>query len=153
MGTLSLANQSTWLPDTLTNPSTWTSPPLLALCSIHEGLLATYDCTEDQPSAQHGGSAPAQQPNQTGSSQRSEDAQLSLPQLSRLHEAYLQRGQSQAAPSQQNTKTQLIPTQRSVTRQMGPLFMPKSRNSSRFTARRKSQPQTTIQPCARKCAH
>ena len=52
MGTLPLANQSTWLPDTLTNPSTWTSPPLLALRSIHEGLLATYDCTEDQPSAQ-----------------------------------------------------------------------------------------------------
>ena len=170
VGTLSLANQSTWLPDTLTNLSTWTSTPLLALRSIHEWLLATYDCTEDQPSAQHSGSAPAQQPNQTGSSQLSEDVKLSLPQLSRLHEAYLQRGQSQAAPSQstppqQNTNPTLIPTQRSVTHQIiknwGAL-MPKSRtsstapatrNSSRFTARRKSPPQTTTQPCARKCAH
>jgi hypothetical protein len=96
VGTLPLPNQSTWLADTLTNPSTLTSPPLLAMRSIHEELLANYDCTEDQPSAQHGGSAPAQQPNQTGSSQLSEDVKLSLPQLSRLHEAYLQRSWDRA---------------------------------------------------------
>jgi len=30
---------------------------------------------------------------------------------------------------------------------------PAIRNSSRFTARRKLQPQTTIQPCVKKCAH
>jgi hypothetical protein len=47
-----LANQSTWLPDNLGDPSTWTSPPLLAMRSIHEELIANYDCTEDQPSAQ-----------------------------------------------------------------------------------------------------
>jgi hypothetical protein len=33
------------------------------------------------------------------------------------------------------------------------LTAPVTRNSSRFTARRKSPPQTTIQSCARKCAH
>ena len=52
VGTLPLANQSTWLPDNLGDPSTWTSPPLLAMRSIHEELIANYDCTEDQPSAQ-----------------------------------------------------------------------------------------------------
>ena len=51
VGTLPLANQSTWLPDNLGDPSTWTSCPLLAMRSIHE-LIANYDCTEDQPSAQ-----------------------------------------------------------------------------------------------------
>jgi hypothetical protein len=64
--TLPLANQSTWLPDNLGDPSTWTSPPLLAMRSIHEELIANYDCTEDQPSAQQGGSAPAQQAHQHG---------------------------------------------------------------------------------------
>ena len=91
--------------------------------SIHEELIANYDCTEEQPSAQHGGSALAQQPHQNRSSQLSEDVNLSLPQLHRLHQVYVQRGQSQAAPSQstssqQNTTPTLIPTQRSVTRQI-----------------------------------
>jgi hypothetical protein len=123
MGTLPLANQSNWLPDNLTDSSTLTSPPLLAMRSIHEEPLANYDCTEDQPSSQQGGSAPAQQPHQNGSSQLSEDVKLSLPQLNQLHLAYLQRGQSQTAPSQstssqQNTTPTLIPTQCSVTRQI-----------------------------------
>jgi hypothetical protein len=49
VGTLPLANQSTWLQDNLTDSSTWTSPPLLAMRSIHEELLANYDFTKDQP--------------------------------------------------------------------------------------------------------
>ena len=96
MGTLPLANQSTWLPDNLGDPSTWTSPPLLAMRSIHEELIANYDCTEDQPSAQQ---APAQQAHQHGSSRLSEDVKLSLPQLNRVYLTHIQRGQSQTAPS------------------------------------------------------
>ena len=46
VGTLPLANQSTWPPDNLGDPSTWTSPPLLAMRSIHEELIANYDCTQ-----------------------------------------------------------------------------------------------------------
>jgi hypothetical protein len=33
-----------YLPDDLTTPSAWISPPLLAMHSIHD-LLANYDCT------------------------------------------------------------------------------------------------------------
>jgi hypothetical protein len=68
-------------------------------------------------------SAPAQQAHQNGSSRLSEDVKLSLPQLNRLRAAYLQRGQNQTAPSQstssqQNSTPTLIPTQRSVCRQI-----------------------------------
>ena len=117
-----------------------------------------------------GGSAPAQQAHQHGSSRLSEDVTLSLPQLNQLRSAYLQWGQSQAAPSQstssqQNTTPTLIPhtAQRfPENHQKNGAPMPKSgtnltargtKNSSRFTARRKSPQPMTIQPCARKCAH
>ena len=74
-------------------------------------------------------------------SQPSEDVKLSLPQLSRLHEAYLQRGQSQAAPSQstssqQNTKTPLIPTQRSVTHQIIKKWGPYAEVKDKFNSSR-----------------
>jgi hypothetical protein len=109
--------------------------------SIHEELLANYDCTEDQPSAQQGGSAPAQQGHQNGSSRLSEDVKLSLPQLKQLHLAYLQRGQSQTAPSQstssqQNTAPTLIPTQRSVTHQIIKKWGPYAEVRDKFNSSR-----------------
>ena len=34
-----------WLPeDDLKDPSSWSSPPLVLLRDIHDGLLAKYDC-------------------------------------------------------------------------------------------------------------
>jgi hypothetical protein len=39
--------QSLLLPkDDLKDPSTWSSPPLVLLQDIHDGLLANYDCKD-----------------------------------------------------------------------------------------------------------
>ena len=54
---------------------------------------------------------------------------------------------SAALPAESSRNGALMPKSRIS------LTAPAIRNSSRFTARRKSQPQTTIQPCARKCVH
>ena len=60
VGSLPSANQQLWIPDDLTTPLDWVSPPLLTLRSIHTDLLAKFNCTEDQP-------IPAQTPSQDGS--------------------------------------------------------------------------------------
>ena len=54
---------------------------------------------------------------------------------------------SAALPAESSRNGALMPKSRIS------LTAPTIRNSSRFTARRKSQPQTTFQPCARKCVH
>jgi hypothetical protein len=61
--------------------------------------------------------------HQNGLSRLSEDVKPSLPRLNQVCVAYIQRGQSETAPSQstssqQNTTPTLIPTQRSVCRQI-----------------------------------
>ena len=92
-----------------------------------------------------GGSAPAQQAHQHGSSRLSEDVKLSLPQLNRVYLTHIQRGQSQTAPSQstssqQNSTPTLIPTQRSVCRQIIKKWGPYAEVRDKFnSARHKEQ--------------
>ena len=44
LGAFSQERQSLWLPkDDLKDPSTWSSPPLVLLHDIHDGLLVKYD--------------------------------------------------------------------------------------------------------------
>ena len=44
IGVFSQERQSLWLPkDNLKDSSTWSSPPLVLLRDIHDGLLSKYD--------------------------------------------------------------------------------------------------------------
>ena len=49
-GAFSQERQGLWLPkDDLKDPSAWSSPPLVLLRDIHDGLLAKYDCKDSAP--------------------------------------------------------------------------------------------------------
>ena len=50
LGAFSQERQGLWLPkDDLKDPSAWSSPPLVLLRDIHNGLLAKYDCKDSAP--------------------------------------------------------------------------------------------------------
>ena len=50
LGAFSQERQSLWLPkDDLKDASTRSSPPLVLLRDIHDGLLAKYDCKDSVP--------------------------------------------------------------------------------------------------------
>jgi hypothetical protein len=84
--------QKLWLPkDDLQDSASWSSPPLVLLRDIHHDLLANHDCKDTVP-------LPAQPGTGTrfGRSQQDGDAQqqaLFLPQLNKLHEASIVRGE------------------------------------------------------------
>ena len=98
--------------DDLKDPSTWSSPPLVVLRDIHDGLLAKYDCKNTPPQQSRSGVR-----DRVGRSQQDGDAQeheadpLLLPQLTRLHEVYHSRGEDDS-----NVAT--IPDQNRVTHQI-----------------------------------
>ena len=87
LGAFSQERKSLWLPkDDLKDSSTWSSPPLVLLRDIHDGLLAKYDCKDSvPPPAQPGARARPAQDGLHGVSQQ-EAAPLFLPQLNQLHE-------------------------------------------------------------------
>ena len=95
LGAFSQERQGLWLPkDDLKDPSSWSSPPLVLLCDIHNGLLANYDCKDSAPPpAQPGARARPGRISQDRVSQQQEAAPLFLPQLNRLHEASIVRGE------------------------------------------------------------
>ena len=89
-GAFSQERQGLWLPkDDLKDASASSSPPLVLLRDIHDGLLAKYDCKHSAPApAQPGARARPARDSQDGASQQ-EDAPLFIPRLDRLYEANL----------------------------------------------------------------
>ena len=76
-----------WLPkDDLNDPSAWSSPPLVLLRDIHDGLLAKYDCKDSAPPPAQPGVRARPARDSDGASQQ-EAAPLFLPRLDRLYEA------------------------------------------------------------------
>jgi hypothetical protein len=104
-----------WLDLVLSLRTARSSPPPVLLRDIHSNLLANYDCKE--------GSAPSySQPrvgargghsSQDGVSQQEEACPLFLPQLNRLNEAFLVRGEDAS-----NVAVTPIPPQRRLTHQI-----------------------------------
>ena len=74
--------------------SSWSSPPLVLLRDIHNGLLSNYDWKDSSPPLTQRGlrSRPGRN-SQDGVSQQLETAPLFLPELNRLHETYIVRGE------------------------------------------------------------
>ena len=92
--------------------STWSSPPLVLLRDIHDGLLAKYDCKDTvPPQSQPGARARVGRSQQDGDAQQQEAGPLLLPQLTRLHEAYHARGED-------TSNVAAIPAQHRVTQQI-----------------------------------
>ena len=84
-----------WLTkDDFKDPSTWSSPPLVLLRHIHDGLLVKYDCKDTSPpQSQPGVRARVGHSQQDGDTQQQEVGPLLLPQLTRLHKVYHARGE------------------------------------------------------------
>ncbi len=96
LGVFSQERQGWWLPkDDLQDSSSWSSSPLLLLRDIHSKLLTQYNCKEDcvsSPSQTHVG-ARGGLSSQDSVSQLQEDVVLFVPQLNRLHEVSIVRGE------------------------------------------------------------
>jgi hypothetical protein len=97
LGAFSQERQSLWLPkDDLKDSSTWSSPPLVLLRDIHDGLLAKYDCKDNvSPPAQPGVRArpPLDSQNGLDGESQQEAAPLFLPKLNQFHELSIVRGE------------------------------------------------------------
>jgi hypothetical protein len=134
LGTFARPAQQVWLPgNDLQDPSSWVAPPLCTLKRLHGDLLQQYDCTEQSAVAQPalpsvaGGGAAANagaHPQPHTGSQDNGNGKLLLPQLDRLHLAFMR---SQVSPSASSTSQDqqsqhlpksVIPTQRRVTEQL-----------------------------------
>ncbi len=96
--------------DDLQDYASWSSPPLVLLRDIHHDLLPNHDCKDTVP-------LPAQPGTGTlfGRSQQDGDAQqqaLFLPQLNKLHEASIVRGEDAsnvaAIPAQNRLTHQIL---------------------------------------------
>ena len=83
-----------WLPKDDVQDSSWASPPLLLLRDIHSKLLTEYHCKEGcaLPQSQAHVGARSGRSSQDVVSQQQQAASLFVPQLNRLHEAFLVRG-------------------------------------------------------------
>jgi hypothetical protein len=126
--------QGLWLPkDDLKDSSSWSSPPLNLLRDIHNDLLANYDCKDSAPPpAQPGVRARPGRNSQDGVSQQQEAAPLFLPQLNRLHEACIVRGEDAISVA-----CAAIPAQSRLTQQIINLWQPFKQNFA--VARRAEQ--------------
>ena len=97
----------------LQDPSSWSSSPLLILRDIHSKLLAEYGCKEGCTPSQsqtHTGVS-GRLNSQDGDAQQQEDDPLFLPQLNKLHESSIVRGEDTsnvAGIPPQNRPTQQI---------------------------------------------
>ena len=110
----------------LQDSSSWSSPPLVLLRDIHNGLLANYDFKDSAP-------LPPGRNSQDGDSQQQEVGILLIPQLNRLNEAFLVRGEDAS-----NMLT--IPSQNKVTQQIISLWQPfKDLNQAFAVSRRAEQ--------------
>ena len=95
LGSLSQERQGLWLSkDDLKDSSSWSSPPLILLRDIHNALLTNYDFKDSSPlPAQPGVRVRPGRNSQDGVSQQEEVTPLFIPQLNRLHESYIVRGE------------------------------------------------------------
>ena len=128
LGAFSQERQGLWLPkDDLKDSSSWSSPPLVLLRDIHNGLLVNYDCKDSAPPpAQPGARARPGRISQDGVSQQQEAAPLFFPQLNRLHEAYIVRGEDAS-----NAVATTISAQKTLTHQIISLNRQPLKTSSR----------------------
>ncbi len=104
-----------WLPkDDLKDSSTWSSPPLVLLRDIHDGLLPKYDYKDSvsPPARTVSRTRPAHdsQDGLDGASHQ-ETVLLFLPQLNQLHEPSFVR-------EEDTSNVVVIPTQHRVTQQI-----------------------------------
>jgi hypothetical protein len=78
LGAFCRERQRWWLPkDDLQDSASWSSPPLVLLRDIHNGLLANYDCKDTAPPpAQPDARACPGRNSQDGVSQQQEAVQL-----------------------------------------------------------------------------
>ncbi len=98
--------------DDLKDPSTWSSPPLVLLRDIHDGLLSKYGYKDTTPpQSQPEARARVGHSEQDGDAQQQEVGPLLLPQLTRLHEVYHVWGEDAS-------NVAVIPAQHRVTQQI-----------------------------------
>ena len=109
----------------LQDSSSWSSPPLVLLRGIHNCLLANYDCKDSAP-------LPPGRNSQDGDSQQQEVGLLLIPQLNRLNEAFLVRGEDAS-----NMLT--IPSQNKVTQQIISLWQPFKDLKQAFAVSRRAE--------------
>ena len=133
LGAFSQVRQGLWLPkDDLKDPSAWSSPPLVLLRDIHDGLLAQYDCKDSvPPPAQPGARARPAQHGLDGAYQQ-EAAPLFLPQLNQLHELSIVRGEDAS-------NVVAIPTQHRVTQQILSRWQPFKDLKQTFVVSRRAE--------------
>ena len=119
LGAFTQERQVLWLPkDDLKDSSSWSSPPLVLLRDIHNGLIANYDCKDTAPPpAQPGTGARVGRSQQDGDAQQQEAAPLFLPQLNKLHEASIVRGEDAS-------NVAAIPAQNRLTHQILSMWQP-----------------------------
>ncbi len=101
LGAFPQERQGLWLPKhVLQDSSTWSSPPLVLLRDIHNGLLAKYDCKEHSapPQSQTGERARLGRSSQDRDSQQEEASPVLLPQLNRLNEAFVRAEDASTMP-------------------------------------------------------
>ena len=134
LGAFTQERQRLWLPkDVLQDSSAWSSPPLVLLRGIHNGLLANYDCKDSAPlPAQPGARARPGRNSQDGDSQQQEVGPLLIPQLNRRNEAFLVRGEDAS-----NMLT--IPSQNKVTQQIISLWQPFKDLKQAFAVSRRAE--------------
>ena len=90
LGAFSQERQNLWLPkDDLKDPSAWSSPPLVLLPDIHDGLLAKYDCKDSAPPPAQPGVRARPALDSQDSAYQQESSPLFLPRLDRLYDANL----------------------------------------------------------------
>ena len=111
-GAFSQERQTLWLSkDDLKDSSIWSSPPLVLLHDIHDGLLTQNDCKDSvSPPPQSGVRARPAQDGLDGESQQETDP-LFLPHLNHLHDLSIVWGED-------DSNVVDIPTQHRVTQQI-----------------------------------
>ena len=114
LGDFSRDRQGLWLPkDDLKDSSSWSSTPSVLLRDIHNDLLTNYDYKDSAPPPTQSG--PRVRPghnSENGVSQQEEVTPLFIPQLNRLHESYIVRGEDTS-----NVSVAVIPVQKTRTHQ------------------------------------
>jgi len=114
LGAFSQERQGLWLPkDDLQDSASCSSPPIVLLRDSNNGLLPNYDCKDTAPPlAQPDARACPGRNSQDGVSQQEEAAPLLFPQLNRLQEAYIVRGEDAsnvaAIPAQHRLTHQIL---------------------------------------------
>ena len=131
LGAFPQERQGLWLPkDDLKDSSSWSSPPLVLLRDIHNGLLVNYDCKDSAPPpAQPGARARHGRNSQDGVSQHQEAAPLLLPQFDRLYD--IMRGEMLAGDN--------IPAQKTLTRQIALHWQPFKDLKQAFAVSRRAE--------------